>query len=187
MVIKGKSIIAVKDGVIEVRSLVGEDAREVLEATIKIAGETPYLAATPEERHITLEEEEQWILRANYSKDTVVLGAFYRAEDEDTCTYAGNIELKLKTNARRKHRADIGIALLQEYTDKGIGTALIENIKKVAKINGVEILSLSVMTTNIPALNCYMRQGFKIVGTEYKSIKYKDDTYGDMYIMQCEI
>lgn len=187
MITKGTNLVAVKDGVIEVRSLMKEDAGEVLEATIKMAGETPYLSATPEERNITLEEEEQWILKANYSKGTIVLGAFYRADGEDTLTYAGNIELRLKTNERKKHRAGIGIALLQEYTNKGIGTALIENIKKVAKSNGVEFLTLSVITTNTPALNCYMRQGFKIVGTEHKSIKYKDGTYGDTYIMQCEI
>lgn len=62
---------------------------------------------------------------------------------------------------RQKHRADMGIALLQEYTDLGIGTILMDRLVSTAINNGIEKLELDVFSKNEKAIHLYNKYSFK--------------------------
>ncbi len=68
---------------------------------------------------------------------------------------------------------EIGIAVLQEYRGKGIGTRLMNETIQHAKNNGIKKLSLSVDPNNF-ALKLYQKLGFKKVsesGTSWTLVK----------------
>jgi ribosomal-protein-alanine N-acetyltransferase len=58
----------------------------------------------------------------------------------------------------------INVAVSPDYRRKGIGDALIERIKRQAKIGGAESLYLEVRCSNEPAINLYTKNGFEKVG-----------------------
>ncbi len=55
-----------------------------------------------------------------------------------------------------------------EYLKKGLGSLIIEEAKKIAKGKNIDFLRLLVVKTNIPAINLYLKAGFKQVSGEWK-------------------
>ncbi len=73
--------------------------------------------------------------------------------------------------------------LVAKYQD--IGDALLKEVIAHAK-NHVKQLHLTVVTTNQVALKLYQKNGFKIYGTEPRSLKIADQYY-DEYLMVLEL
>lgn len=65
---------------------------------------------------------------------------------------------------------ELGMALLEDYRGKGIGTALLEHLFNEAKRRGIKRLSLSVDPGNEAAVKLYQRFGFEEVGMVGTSI-----------------
>lgn len=67
------------------------------------------------------------------------------------------------------------IAITKSYQNKGIGTALINYIKKYAKDNNIDYIYLYSFSLNDKAKNFYLKNNFVISGVwstlEYKGIK----------------
>lgn len=121
-----------------------------------------------------------WANRLN-NKKIIVFGAF----DKD---YLVGISLAV-TNPRKKlkHITTINSMYVKnEYQNKGIGKQLINKIIKYSKSKEIEIINLSVVTTNTKAIGLYKYFGFRIYGEEKKGIKL-DNEYIDMYLMTLEI
>jgi ribosomal protein S18 acetylase RimI-like enzyme len=71
------------------------------------------------------------------------------------------------------------------YRGKGIGDALLKAVIAHAK-DGVMQLHLTVVTTNQMALKLYQKNGFRIYGTEPRSLKIGDIFY-DEHMMVLEL
>lgn len=54
----------------------------------------------------------------------------------------------------------IGIAVSKAYQKNCIGTKLIDEVKKLAKMNNIETITLEVDEKNINAINFYKKNGF---------------------------
>lgn len=65
---------------------------------------------------------------------------------------------------------ELGMALLEDFRGKGIGTALLEHLFNEAKQRGIKRLSLSVDPGNVAAVKLYQRFGFEDVGMVGTSI-----------------
>lgn len=65
---------------------------------------------------------------------------------------------------------ELGMAIVEEYRGLGMGTALLNELFREAKIRGIERLSLSVDPTNAAAMKLYQRFGFEEVGQVGTSI-----------------
>ena len=61
----------------------------------------------------------------------------------------------------------------KNYRNKGIGSALLEELIKIAKEYKVQSLTLEVHEENIPAQNLYKKYNFKIQGKRKKYYKDK--------------
>lgn len=121
-----------------------------------------------------------WANRLTNNK-IIVFGAF----DQETLV---GISLAV-TNPRKKikHIATLNsMYVKKEYQNKGIGKKLIIAVIKFLKDKDVEILNLSVVTTNIAGINLYKHFGFTIYGEEKKGIKL-NNKYIDMYLMTLEL
>lgn len=60
--------------------------------------------------------------------------------------------------------ADIAIA--EEYRGKGIGSLLMDNLFKLARVKQVRIIGLETQSTNLPAILFYRKNGFELDGVD---------------------
>ncbi len=95
-------------------------------------------------------------------------------------------DLGLVTNPnrpRRRHTAQIGMAVRDDWQGKGVGTALMQATVDLAdKWLNLYRLELEVYTDNEPAIRLYQRFGFAIEGT-HKAYAFRDGHYVDAYSM----
>ena len=165
---------------IEIRSIKEDEAEEVIEVIKKITSQTgDFLLRDLEEVTFTVESEKEWIKNHLTEEKAYVLGVYVDGH------YIGNSELRQMAKLNKmKHRAEIGIAFLDEYTNKGIGTTILNYQIEQAKRLGYEILQLSVVSRNEKAIHTYKKVGFNECGRIEKAFKYKDGSYADDIIME---
>lgn len=113
----------------------------------------------------------------NESKHNLLLLAFLDGE------YIGNCCLNGNSAARFAHRATLGIALYQKYTNQGIGTQMMKTLIEIARELNYEQIELEVVADNIKAIGLYKKLGFEIYGTFPNNMKYKDGSYAEAYWM----
>lgn len=159
------------------RNATENDAMMLIDGLRQVCGETRFLLKEPEEITLTLEEEKDFIKGNNASETNVFLIGFLDGE------YVGNCSLMGKSLLRQKHRASMGIALKQQFTGLGIGTAMMEKIIALATQMGYEQLELEVVANNERAIHLYKKMGFEIYGTFPSTMKYLDGTYADEHWM----
>lgn len=66
-------------------------------------------------------------------------------------------------NAYRQ-RADLGIGLLPEYRNQGLGTTLVRQSLDWARMRGIQYVTLTTRPDNIRALGVFTRCGFTFTG-----------------------
>ncbi|MBL4661662.1 MAG: GNAT family N-acetyltransferase [Alcanivoracaceae bacterium] len=100
--------------------------------------------------------------------------------DEAVVAQAG---MEVNTRSRRKHVANIGMAVREKYQAKGIGSELLKAVIKLANNwLAVSRIELEVFTDNKSAVKLYKSHGFAIEGTG-KSYAFRDGEYADVYFM----
>lgn len=97
---------------------------------------------------------DQGFIAISTNNQSSIAAAWYRLFQEDDKGY-GFID-----NAT----PEIGIAVLPEYRNKGLGKALILYLLEQAKADGYQQISLSCDPTNNHALHLYRKLGFEQVG-----------------------
>ena len=84
---------------------------------------------------------------------------------------------------RRRHAAEIGMAVADDWQGKGVGSALMQAAVDLAeKWLNISRLELEVYTDNEPAVRLYKKFGFVIEGTLVR-FAYRDGKYVDAYTM----
>ena len=177
-----EKIIALKDGRTAIlKSPCVEDAEKMLNYIKKSCGETDFLARYPEEWNISVDQEAAWVNRMRNSDDALAITCYINNE------VAGNCELRFMSGIKLSHRASIGIAILKDYWNIGIGTAMFDELVAEAEKHGTEILELEFIEGNDRAKALYEKYGFKVVGERPNAFKLKDGRIMKEYFMQKEI
>lgn len=87
---------------------------------------------------------------------------------------------------KTQHRGVIwGMYTRPEYRKKGIASALIKYVVANARSKVLQ-LHLTCVTSNLDAIHCYQKQGFKIYGTEPRALKI-GDTFYDEHLMALDL
>lgn len=177
--IYGAREIQTSDGrKVVLRSASVRDAEALLTYLKKTAAETRFLMREPEEITLTLEQEGAFLREKEIEERELMLIA------EVEGVHVGNCSVSSLGNCLRyKHRCSMAIALYQEYCGLGIGKQMMRTALDVAKKCGYEQAELEVVTTNEPAIHLYQSLGFEIYGEQKHSMKYKDGSYADEYLM----
>jgi ribosomal protein S18 acetylase RimI-like enzyme len=84
------------------------------------------------------------------------------------------------------HRAELGITVIRDEWNKGIGSILMEKLIEFAKDAGIEILNLEVRADNTNAVHLYEKYGFRHIGTSPAYFKIGDE-YVDFEIMYLDL
>ena len=136
------------------------------------------LRVSPESFLASYEEEAGWpdVNFQNICHKSNIFGAFI---DHSLVCCAGFDSLD---SARTNHRGSIwGMYTKPKCREQGIANAVIRAIVIHAR-SCVSQIHLMCATSNLGALSLYQKNGFKIYGTEPRSIKI-NDTYIDKHLM----
>jgi len=88
---------------------------------------------------------------------------------------------------KSRHGATIwGVYVRLPWRGKHISESLVSSCLAWAREEGLAIVKLAAVTSNIPAIRAYQRCGFTIYGTEPKVICH-DGRYYDEYLMSIEL
>ncbi|WP_019230144.1 GNAT family N-acetyltransferase [Sedimentibacter sp. B4] len=154
------------------------DAESLISQMQTVDSETKFLSREPDEFNLTVEQEREFI--KNCTNDENVRFLIGELDGK----IIANCSVGLIQNKRRYlHRAGMGIAVLKDYWNKGIGIIMMQECINWCKEKGVEQLELEVVTENNRAISMYKSLGFEIYGTKKHALKYDDGTYADEYIM----
>lgn len=158
--------ITLKDGRTAIlKSPCVEDAEKLLNYIKTSCGETEYLARYPEEWNTTVEQEEAWVNRLRSSPDTLGITCYVDGE------VAGNCEISFRGGMKTSHRATIAIAILKDYWNLGIGSAMFEELVAAAQNRGTEIMELEFIEGNDRARHLYEKFGFRVVSEKPNAFK----------------
>ncbi len=95
------------------------------------------------------------------------------------------LSIEVFTNPRRKHVANIGMAVDENFQGQGIGGILLQSAKNLAfNWLAVKRIELEVYTDNKAAIALYERHGFVQEGLA-KGYAFRDGEYVDAYLMAC--
>ncbi len=143
-----------------------------------VSGETRFLSREADEVNCATEDELEYIKKYNESDNNLMILAFVDGE------FAGNCSFKGKTDSRRtKHRAGIGIALKQKFTNFGLGRLMLTVLMQKIREQGYEQAELTVHGDNARAYHLYESLGFKECGRIPDANRYDDGTCADHVLM----
>ena len=161
------------------RSPKEEDIESTLEYLVVSAGETDFILRYPEEcEKYTPEGEKKLFEQSNASPNEAMIMCIVDGR------VVGNCNINFFKGIKTKHRASIGIALISEYWNQGIGTKMFEEMIRLAESReGVTQLELEFVEGNARARHLYEKMGFRITGVHPNAIRLKDGTFLNNYIM----
>ena len=150
----------------EIRPLQPADAKTIRKLRLEA------LLDSPESFGSSYEEEREYPLKRfkNRLESGCTLGAFHHEE------LVGMVTLMEETRNKTRHKATIyAMYVRPAQRGQGIGKKLmIEAIKQAKRINGIEQIHLSVVTSNDAAKQLYLSLGFEIYGRERHALKIGD-------------
>jgi len=151
------------------------DAQHLLDCVKKYIPQSEYIPKLEQEIVITVEQEREWINSFLIHNNSLLLVAEYEN------LVIGNIDL---TGNRRKvmeHTAVIGMGMLKEWRNSGLGTALLDTAIEWARQNPVlELIWLQVYTANKAALHLYRKVGFEENGIMKSFFKHNNDYFDNL-------
>lgn len=126
-------------------------------------------------------DEEKKFVESQLTKIREKRAIFLVVEMEKEIVGAAQINLKERIHA---HVGHLGISLLKEVRDQGIGSKLLESIlnQSVQELPTMKLIDLTVFEINDRAKHLYKKFGFKEFGRLPKSIFYKGEYIDEIYM-----
>ena len=167
--------ITLKDGrTVLLRSTNGGDAEAMLHFLKQTSAETEFLLRYPDEWTMTVEQEAAFLETGQDSPSDIKIAAFASGK------IVGNISIdSMGTNFKICHRASLGIAVIKDYWNCGLGTVLIREAIRSLQNSPITQIELGVFSNNLSAIHLYEKLGFHHMGVIPHAFHLKDGTYCD--------
>lgn len=161
-----------------IRTVTENDAEDLIVMMKQLDQETKFLAREPEEFSLTVEQEITFIRNTNENANSQMIVADVDGIIVGSCSVG-----RISNSLRMRHRASMGIAILQSSWGLGIGREMMLTCMEWCKNNGIEQLELDVVSENSRAISMYESLGFKAQGIKKNAMKYGNGEYADEYFM----
>ena len=148
--------VTLKNGhTVTVRSATVADAAQLLQTVKEYVKDSTYIPKIADEIKITIQQEEDWLESFILKENSILIVATFNDN------IIGNLDITGNSRIIMQHTAVIGMGMLSEWRNSGLGTALLQYSIHWAKANPLlELLWLQVYTENKLALNLYRKMGF---------------------------
>jgi RimJ/RimL family protein N-acetyltransferase len=164
-----------------IRQAETKDAEELLHCLKTYISQSDFLPKHDYEIKLTVEQEMDWINSYLKNDNSILLVAEYENQ------LIGNIDVTGSQRERMMHTGMIGMGMLEEWRNSGLGTLLMEKAIAWSKQNAIlELLWLQVYTANHAALHLYKKMGFIENGIIKNYFKHETD-YFDVMTMSLEV
>ena len=158
---------------VKIRSAEIYDAANLLKTIKKYLSDSEFIPKLDEEIKLTTEQEEVWIHSFIEKENSLVLVAEYENE------IIGNIDITGNSRIIMEHTGVVGMGMLAEWRNSGLGTELMKHSIRWAKENPIlELLWLQVYCENELGVNLYRKMNFKENGVVKNYFK-RDGKYYD--------
>lgn len=162
-----------------IKEALPEDAEKLIAYMRKIGGESDNLTYGSEGLSITVEQESGFLESIANDQHSVFYCAWKESELVGTANLSG-------LPRRMSHRAELGISVLKNEWNNGIGAMLMQHLIDYAKEHGIEIINLEVRSDNKAAIHLYEKYGFIKTGTVPAFFKI-DKEYVDFDVMSLDM
>lgn len=157
-----------------------EDAPELVDYLTKIGGESDFLTFGPGEFSISVEEEELILEESLAAKNKLMLLALKGNKVIGCLHFVGG------ARARTQHSGELGVTVLKEYWNQGIGTVLVKALIRWAKTSGgIRKLNLRVRSDNSRAVHVYEKLGFIQEGLIARELFISGQFYNFIFMGLC--
>ncbi len=115
-----------------------------------------------------------WWSKRLQDPTSLTLGAFDVGD-----ALIGTIRLEAYQRVRERHKIQLSaMYVMKDFAGKAIGRRLLdEALVEARKMNGIELMNLTVTADNLPAVRLYSKFGFQSFGRETRAVKA-----GHMYL-----
>jgi RimJ/RimL family protein N-acetyltransferase len=161
---------------IRVRDAVEADAAALVALRRRLYEQTSYMLWEPAEFTATEADEVERIRRMGAARNCMLMVA------EEGGALVGLISATGADRNRIRHCSILALGVDREHWSKGVATRMVEAAIAWAPGAGVTRLELSVHTSNLRALQVYLRCGFAIEGRR-RAAYLVDGEYADDYVM----
>lgn len=161
--------VTLKNGTaISLKSIGENDAPLVINFLKSVISDTPTLSHTPAEiNSLDLKIQRGVLMDYERSKRKIMVGAYLEGKILANCTVT-----EVSNKSKYRHRAEIGISVMREYWNLGIGSALMQTAFDFASMVGYEQLELEIAADNTNGIVLFDKFGFKTVGLVPHAQKY---------------
>lgn len=140
---------------VRIRNAETYDAEKLLKTVKEYVNDSDYIPKLFEEIKITVEQEEDWINSFIQKENSLLLIAEFEGR------IIGNLDITGNSREIMQHTAVIGMGILTEWRNSGLGTELLKHSIQWAKENPIlELLWLQVYTENTLGLHLYRKMEF---------------------------
>ncbi|MBI3556958.1 MAG: GNAT family N-acetyltransferase [Deltaproteobacteria bacterium] len=165
-------------GLVCVRTAWANDAASILAIISAVRAEQEFSLSEPDEMHTLIEEEVRWI--ETHVEDPCKLAIVAEIEGR----IVGMLTFENGHRRRIAHTGELGMTIVKEWRENGIGTALLATLVQWAAMHDkIEKLSLKVHATNVRARALYRKLGFEQEGYFRNDLRYGSGWYVDTVFM----
>jgi ribosomal protein S18 acetylase RimI-like enzyme len=130
-------------------------------------GHVDIRSANPSDLNELARVESSCFAKERYSRQvlrSLLLGAEYKTF---LATALGEVigAVTILLSEPFKHARLVSIATIPNHRNKGVARSLLKRAEEEAMRHGMNLMSLEVDPSNVPALNLYLHEGFEIKGT----------------------
>jgi RimJ/RimL family protein N-acetyltransferase len=162
-----------------IREATPEDAEQRIQYLKQIGSETDNLSFGKEGFSISLEGETEYIKSVHEDPHSI---CFFAWKDGKI---VGDVSLH-GLPRRMSHRTELGLTVVKDEWDNGIGSKLLQKAIDWAKENNIAIINLEVRSDNSRAIHVYEKFGFQKTGTSPAYFKI-GDAYIDFDVMYLDL
>ncbi len=122
-----------------------------------------------------VQPESYWMERIQSSDDRVTFVA------EADGQFVGTAGIFRESNTKERHASHIwGVYVRPAWRGAGVADALVEACIGWAQARELRLIKLSVTTTNVAAIRCYLRHGFSVYGVEPEVLQWEGVYYDEL-------
>lgn len=159
-----------------IREAKEEDAERIITYLNMVGGESDNLIYGKNEFPMPKEQVENHLVHAAQADNSVVLVGLMG----DQIVAAASLEGY--SCRRMHHRARLFVSVRKKYWNKGIGTAMMDELIRWARIMEIQVIELEVLAGNPAAVTLCHKMGFWDIGV-YEDFWFVNERFEDAILM----